>query len=415
MPTIKADVSEAIDKFTNTFTPSRNFTIWHVEALLNQSADLLDRCLAEMRAIEALDASWYLLEHHAKENDKQWQDRDNLFVKGEELEQAPVLLKRAQEATHAAKLELDEAVKNEKTVSPRYHYLSQIEQLKGEEDNIKAKRNWAKVKKDLVFNAHAADRIILNDRNKASKSGQPLAYNEQARAAKERLVRDYKDAYNRMFSASLGLTTLFGYQAPLTETVDIDGQLNQSILWVRNAIGWLTAFMQRDQGFSATLSIKELVGEAKWGEEIENPGDTLEFTIRVLEKMLNDHSSVRLRGVSAFIVSTTLGVTPWSMVITLPHNAIITHDSKQTENAKKVSVDQALLPSLTLGRVENRRSCRSPEIVGMTSTRNASAIGDNDTKGEMSVKVSIPKSEQQITPEALDDIQIEMTFVGRPK
>jgi hypothetical protein len=54
-----AKVFRIIDYRPNQQMLSTKFRPWHVEALLNQAADLIDRCLAELREYSSLI---YLLE-----------------------------------------------------------------------------------------------------------------------------------------------------------------------------------------------------------------------------------------------------------------------------------------------------------------------------------------------------------------
>lgn len=404
------------------------FRPWHVEINLNKAADLLDRCLADRAALNALRAQQALLDLSVL------LDRHELEIDED----------RVQSGYHDAKSALasEKATMLENTLA-NFGVIDPYLQRAHEASPGGSPGQWqtgAEVHKNAIYRDQLSnDRVIAKSdsitvaqevgraktrtrlaRNRleqkvqlASAAG-PLDYAFQARALLLRIQRDLSDATDRLVVASAGLRDIYGYPEdfPLL-SIRSKGEdqfqlsrLDAAVVWVRDAIRWLAAFSQLDQSFVVSLSLKSLLGEKKFREVIS--GGTAFFSIP--SKHLVKHRYMRLRGLSAqSVTSRPTGVL--SIELTPPRRGrFVVLDERG--NTKTLEVDQSTMPECVLGRVQDYRVAFVPDISGAISLMNASPMGDeasDDGRWRFSATLS-----GNLSAEDLEDVIVDFRLCGRP-
>jgi len=178
-----------------------------------------------------------------------------------------------------------------------------------------------------------------------------------------RLDNSYGDAVDRACVAQQGLKTIYDFvvpdqMLPPPDDQEIDVRVSAVALWIRRATEWLVAYQQLDQAFTRVLSIAALSGN-KWDDRLKAT-EQFRVSIQISRESFADHENVRLRGIGATILGDA-GVIPWPAIVRLPKRAVY------VRSAQPAKVDQSDLPVCLLGRIENKKSFRAPELCGLIS------------------------------------------------
>ncbi len=380
------------------------FRKWHVESLLNQSADLLEKCLSELGSYISLDISWYQLNSELSAAEKevdidQSKIQDQLFLQRD----ANLLdLKKAYFKTTDKLANTPERILEEATLKKQRGWADEDEKEVSAKVNDREVR--LKLKRSLTTPGNEFD--LLTQRDEASR----------------RFTQSYKDAYDRLTVASEGIKEIYGDLPILSfperkphipnEEADKGKRifprcethfLTDLVIWTRIAIESLIAYQQREQGFTRVFSVRSLLGEENW-KKLEKEEMVLNFP----EKEFI-HKNVRMRGIAATIVGDA-GKVPWSLILKVPQKARYVRDDRN------YFIDQSTLPLCLLGRVENRQSSRPIEVAGLISLMNASPIGDNpqdEVTANWLIKLLKPVNNSENFPQ-INDLLIELYAVGVP-
>ena len=396
------------------------FREWHVEALLNQAADLMDRCTTELREYRSLDFGFQQLridlEKEARdlaleEARLEFFEREGITLRererciadtndewGSALAEAEKLYRYADGAGQGA----PGWTKAGQNVSEMRLKTQEREM----EKNVLAKQlQWADADSEYGKKKLASRTEALVTRKQLSVPGGPLSLDWQRDLLLERLHFNLEKAMDRIIVAQVGLERLYGRRIlanlPGGES-PVDEVISKALLWIREAVEFLVAYGQLDQAFTRVVSVRALVGEVNWAKlGVSGTGATM----RIPASAFNQHENVRLRGLAAALIG-DVGRVPWSVTLTLPLNAIYVRESHE------FNVQQDL-PDCLLGRVENRRSPRAVEVCGLVSLASASPIGAAGDQGLWHVDIEVPSGSGEAR-DKLEDVVLEIGCVGIP-
>ena len=420
-----------IDASVIDYKPSSDLAVvkfreWHVESLLNKTADLLDRCLADRAKYDPLRAQGFLsgisMEIEIETMTLEEKRRDAGFL-DIPIGDSDIKLSRLQQA----KVALDAVAtdfKQENSANPSNINGAQINLNENTLSRLAMEIDLAQradtfLRSPVIGQVEASKLQLLEAKKRLDKkvaaTGQngPLDYATQAKSFQERMDRDFKDAANRIMVASKGLRNIFGYSdLMLKQLEDIekgsDNALDDAVAWVREAIRWLAAFSQNDQSFTLVISLKKALG-LEWPKLFD--GTTLQFKID--NSLFDKHRYVRLRGLSASLLSqANVLAYPVQCVVRVPERAKYVAVGKDGTDIHLPDVDQGskVMPACTLGRVADARLSREPEVCGAISLMNASPIGIAADSGKWSIQTNVEKS----LAKNIEDILLEIYVSGQP-
>ncbi|MBT3032750.1 MAG: hypothetical protein KME36_16745 [Candidatus Thiodiazotropha sp. (ex Lucina pensylvanica)] len=402
-------------------TDDNNYKMWHVESLLNQAADLLDRSLLEMQHIRGLEAAWELLKLDISEADNILDFESEFFE--EKIDTILGTMQRSIDYAADVKTHIEEASKhsahykdnteNEESMAAHASHakiLAELTKFDGDRLNLIDQQKLHRIEKRLQRKKLFRSKKTLDFKRDAMGDSEALNYLQNANNISKRVINDFQDAFDRMTAASKGLKIIYDYtEYDLSNlTIDTQDPISIYVTWVRDAIRWLSAFKQNDQAFSLMVSIKSEVPTEVWNNLIDNSSTPLIFNFHVPVNNFDNHDYIRLKGIACFILGDNLAKTPWSATLALPRDAHI-----RNKNGDIMRIDQNLLPRATLGRIENRSACRIPELVGAITLVNTSIFGVNGDNGKLTLDVNVPTIEKELKSK-LEDIQLEFILVGQP-
>jgi len=366
-----------------------NFNPWHVEALLDQAAALIERCLEDFREYSSLDYAW-----------NRFKSDLEMLEKQVELDKKPELDKRPETVTPSGWV---------------YHHADDAPEGNGEtraEGETEPDENMAERQAESATagaKGSAYLRVEAVARKKElSAPGRAFALDEQRDLVLKRLCRDYEEAVNRVCVAEGGLKMIYGH-AGLSSPVPAEAEtLGSSItnlcIWTRNAIEWLVAYRQMEQACTRVVSVRALLSRSAWGQ-LRHARDSFSVKLQVPADLFQGYDNCRLRGIGVSLIGEA-GTVPWSAMVRLPEAAIFIRARQSVE------VDQSDLPPCVLGRVENRRGVRTSEMCGEASHLNASPIGRSTTEGLWSLEIWKPVGAASESFAQVDDVVLEIKTVG---
>jgi hypothetical protein len=410
------------------YVPSRekvfqSFRHWHVEPLLNQAADLIDRCKDELKLYNSL---WISEEQLKMEIDEleaeiklekerlQLYERDLLMAKERNsfyTNSIPNFEKMQKEAQNGYDKEEEgdhkgsgwaKAGQNKAEVKQRRYQHDLDSRL-----NVKQVA-WAESDRKYFEGKLAQKEKLLARKKELTDDFNALGFLMQKKLAFQRLEIYYKDTADRAFAASEGLIKIYNYDSPLEINSDINYNeaVNYLAKWISKGIAWLVAYGQLDQSFTKSFSLLGVVSSEDRNRFRTSTQSCL-LTGKIANDLFNGHENVRLRGISATIIGKA-GAIPWTLEVKFPVKAFY---ARAQQN---FLVDQSALPSCFLGRVENRIAARAPEICGQISLINASPLGDYTAPGVYwSFKIDRPASGDEKFAD-IKDILIELNLTGKP-
>jgi hypothetical protein len=413
------------------------FREWHVESLLNQAADLIDKALEELREYNSLDYAWaqFDLELAAQEQELKL-DRKRV-TEGELLERELKLVREKKEFLEQTTANYNLSVTDAKNApelegrlkdpgtNPAYTRAHQafldkmIEQAARnlEITQTDDRYKWAEHDKTYHYEMLKNRELISQRKSALTADGQAFDIRGQCELVFKRLERSYTDALDRACVAEAGLKKLYGFEQeknalqPLGQPIAIS--INNLAIWVRNSIQWLVAYGQLDQAFTCAISVRSLATKEEW-RDLQGANDRFSLAVEIPATYFANHDNVRLRGIGASLIGKPgdVGITPWSLVVGVPHQAAYTREGRDEYITQE-------LPYCLLGRVENRTSLRPIEVCGLISLMNASPVGQpplgtGDDKGRKWHVEIIPPANSSESLSKLEDIILEINVVGIP-
>jgi hypothetical protein len=402
------------------------FRPWHVESLLNQAADIIDKCLMELKEYNSLNYAWHQSSIELNAQQKEILQEQARNVRGYmEREAVTAEMKRAFYDESANDFNL---IRNQQSnlrqqgeplqrlQAEQGYYEGLIESYKRHTDKglLERQKQWAEEDKIYNENLRIIHSEVVTNRVELSKDGKPFDLDSQCRLIFDRIEAYYKDAVNRALVAEAGLKSIYG-KTDLVSVSPPSTSLNENLShiakWVHSAIAWLVAYQQLDQSFTRVVSMHSILAEEEWNE-LTQAQDQFRTMIKIPRELFANHENVRLRGLGASFVG-EVGIVPWTVILTPPQKA------SYRRGGEYEPIDQRDLPSCLLGRVENRNSFRPLEIAGLISLMNASPVGEefednlNHKTGYWAVEIIKPRN----TSEAflkIQDILLEINAVGVP-
>jgi hypothetical protein len=425
-----AGLNEHLKDFKpSTAVANSRFHFWHVESLLNQAADLLDRCLMEQAKYDSLraQASMAVSSLRADEeplaieegqvtagaydfplNDAIFKNisLNNLIANEVAARTSLVSIDNLNQLleTHASAIEKERA-----RVDIQLHELTrgrgQMERELASREEAREAGDLGRVSVQKILLKQA--RVRLEERRSNMSKDGPLDFSAQADRSLLRLRRDHADAVDRLIVASDGMSRIYGYTDHFLAQTSPTA-FDDAVLWAREAIRWLAAFSQKDQTFTVTVSLHRALGN-DWSK-IQTENKELFFAVD--PSFFKGHRYVRLRGLSASMrLAPASGPFPLRCVVKPPNTAVFTRLADDGTD-DPLTVSQAAIPPCTLGRIMDCRVPLEPEVCGAISLMNASPIAeDTNDDGRWSLHV------QRITEDELADLQdifLELRVTGQP-
>jgi hypothetical protein len=440
MTAIPFPVPANVRDFLQSFRPSSaqaaaRFRFWHVERLLNQAADLLDRCLAEQAKYDALHAQGFASDFALRSEEEQLVIEE-LRVRNGVYDFSLLDARRKAQLADSVRSDHTEIGRlinminhEQQVVNPhgpapaKFRTIADLSQHEMEEKRLQLDQDLASLERDRVDGPTGSvalqKRLIteararLDARRSASRNGEALDFHAQADRSLERITRDYSDATERLITASDGLLRIYGYPDPFPERLRtvVEGApatIDDAVAWTREAIRWLAAFSQNDQSLTITVSLRGIIGEAGW-TRVQTEGTTVPF--RIARELFDGHRYVRLRGLAASLKLRSASLFPLRCVVTAPNTARFIMDEENGQAVVK-PIDQSAMPACTLGRVSDFRVPVDAEICAAISLMNASPLGEDGDGGRWSIRVHRITDD---TLDMLDDILLDVRVAGQPE
>jgi len=378
------------------------FRTWHVEALLDQAAALIDRCLADFREFCSLDYAWHQFEAELETREKQL-DLDRQCDAECSFDRESLTAPQAQ--SYRQRQEASAQPAAELSAAPEETGQAGTEAAAGKEPEP-AQPSASFARRSLELRAEALRRT-----KDLSAPGRPLALMERRDLALTRLCRDYEEAVNRALVAEEGLKNFYGRVELASPLPSVAQTLAESIttvaVWIRDAGEWLAAYQEQEQEFTRVVSVRALLNRSAW-VQLKQARDSFSMKLQVPAELFRGYDNCRLRGVGASLIGEA-GKVPWSMTLRLPDEALY------ERSGQSVEADQGARTCCLLGRVENRRSARPMEIGGAGTLVNASPIGRSTQGGMWLMELFRPLGATSESFGHVEDVVLELAAVGTPK
>lgn len=409
-------IREALLENRLSITDPGRFRYWHVEPLLNQAADLLDRCLAGQSAYNQLRAEWYKSRQSLIEADRLQmfaEERKNL---GSLSQEADVI---ASQTGHRTSADTNFAAAGNSAPDPFSQHQAWASQKinNAEIAALNTRKAWLDSTENLRGREHAIQNNFLQERDwLLYEEERATNYIEQCDTIVSLIRPDLYDALGRLGIAAKGLVKIYGYdkEVELATVLSEKNPIEYAVNWVRAAIRWLASFSQLDQAFSRIISVRQQIGDGVWNSTVSAADRSMLFSFSLPNNLFNQHLYVRMRGLSVALLSDKEEERSWRAIVHLPKWALARFWNPTSGSIdQQPGFDQSELPPCDNGRVQMRSSLRPPELAGMISLMNASPIGVPDARGRYQVEVHAPDRGPPLFNE-LVDIELELNMTGRP-
>lgn len=394
---------------------SNEFRFWHVEALLNQSANLIDKCVADLAEFKRLE----MLE----------------FTVSQELELARELLR-------------DEQLRRRREIDATIHSIWHQKNAKSNHDSAASVGSKGEVARAYQLFAENLDRqerldqseqyleelksdILDNDKlfqfkneqlarklSKFTGTDTALDIQYQMGLCFSRFSRNFDDALKRSIIAQKGLEAVYGRVSKLDPLavadtpLDIQKRLSTLYDWIYEAIEFISAYSQLDQGFTVCFSLKSVLTDLE-SQRLSSRDSFFEEYFSIDHNLfpIQTHSNIRLKGIAASLIG-NVGHIPWTIEMGLPESCVYNRVSEEGEVV--YTIEHSSRMSCILGRVENRNSPRPVEFGGAVSLNNLSPLGVGEgLKSLWSARITKPIGVSSETFSNIEDIVIELALVGR--
>jgi len=374
----------------------------HVEALLDEAGDLMERCLHDFKQYASLDYAWHQFVTELRAEEKQV----DLDRQRRRWDVAPEEAAAEEEAAPEAPVEEGAAAAPTSALAAGGEEERAEELPEEEAPEAKPEREEPAVKDRLELRAEAVQR-----KKDLAAPGQPFALNEQRDLVLRRLCRDYEEAVNCACMAEEGLKKVYGY-ADVPSSLPSEAEpLSESItnlaLWVRNAREWLARYQRQEHHFTRVVSVRSQLNRGMW-TQVKHARDNFSFKLHVPSDLFRNYDNCLVRGIAASLVG-DVGAVQWTVVVRLPQEATF------QRGGESVDVDQSDLAPCMLGRVENRKSARPLDVAGVTSHLNVSPIGRATQGGVWFIELARPSGMNTEAFTHLEDVVLEIALTGIPK
>ncbi len=445
------------------------FRFWQLESLLDQAADLLDRCARERSDYDQLRSQWAKLYLEVTEfeqlqviHDKEIAAGWYTIVHDQSKQDLAALLELVNPAAGStvwpnpdpnnqgykasrdlAKSAFDalrdpsflgqlhaeagqhhtDATINQQRIVEEAGFRIQQYGLAAEAASTDALIVGRQAKetfdeKDIDFRrSRSTTAVLMNELKKKQMSdpGGPYNYIEQGRPIRTRFMRDFRDAYLRLLAANDGLKKILDLTVPtpafplVTPQTGASGIFDRALLWNREAIRMLIALGHSDQAYVLSLSLKNLLGPTTWSTRVAagNGGSKISFSFDFPADRLQGQQLTRLRGLSAFVVKNPGAKGVWHLTLRPPMSAVGPAGPLTNPLLQNV-------PTVHLGSVDIRNSQQPAETVGTVVLRNVSVLGHPGAAVDdrmWKLEADLTSSTGDRFQQAVSDIEIEFHIV----
>ena len=326
-------------------------------------------------------------------------------------------------AEHAKKAAFDQSfyhMHNKKYALYTQKYMHDMDRdvVKQRYEGSNEQMEWAR--KEIEFRrrrAQAAREVGDLKIRLATEPGGAFNYVEQMDKIRLQYERDIREALARIKAANEGLKLIYGYNEALPEAITLQlnlvnenkkGQqtacsvLEDSFVWVGDALAWLSNNSMVDQAYTMSISIRQTVGDKKWYEGRRSG----QWKFEIPESFFPDQKYVRLRGISVY-VSGIRAKGVWMGRIDLPKRSFCHHSS-----GRVADLDQASIPPILIGRISKRNREFQRGIAGASIIHNASPFGEwRVSLNEKSTAGNVLDSVEEI--ELVDDLELDLEIAAR--
>ncbi|GFO67339.1 hypothetical protein GMLC_09180 [Geomonas limicola] len=370
---------------------ARTFPTWQVEALLEQADQLIERGLADLARFSRLDYAWHELESDLEVQEKKLGMYQRSAAE-EVLEREPV---EPREAAHAEAASGDAEEPEAAPPAEGGEVAAHFEEPAAEQ----APQSSLDVRVEAV-----------QRKKKLAEPGGPFALNEQRDLVLRRLCHDYEAAVDRCVVAELGLKLFYGHEPksrPLpTEAESLGTSMTSLALWIREARHVLAMCRLREESFVRVVSVRSLLNRNAWAL-LRHARDSYAIKLQVPVDLFREHDNCRISGISAYLVGEA-GTVPWSLTVRVPEEAVY------ERGGHSIEADQSGRPACLVGRLENRRTGRTPDLCGSSLLLGASPIGRSTQGGLWSLEIFKPMGATSETFSHIEDLVLEIHSVGMP-
>lgn len=265
-------------------------------------------------------------------------------------------------------------------------------------EGITAKADWDAANSDFMKERTKVARKYEDIKAKAATQMDGLLnYGKRLDSLKERFHQDFRYALERLSVIQLGLQNVYGFTEHLSEHNNSINFYDDCLLWTRKAINFLVKFSRTEQNIVLPISLKSILTDKEWQKGLIKGYWEIDLAKKEKKEFLfAEMSHVRLRGLSAFVISSDFENKLWQLNVQAPKFGTFYHNSGETVE----DFDQTNVPPCKLGRVSDRNTQREPDIVGMSALFNASPIGSWNVQILRSIPIT--KSYAEITDIHLD-------------
>jgi hypothetical protein len=276
--------------------------------------------------------------------------------------------------------------------------LSEQERAAG----LEAKKKFESDNRTIQKERRNIARALAAVKQHASSIGNgALDYESRMKPIQQRYENDFREALARIQIAARGLVLLYGYKDPLPQA-SVDNGLHffdDCLIWVRKSINHLVRFQRLDQSYILSFSLKTLCRDT-W--LVSRTSGVFRFSLTESDFPEGwNQLYLRLRGMSLCAVGDDAGKGTWEFVIRAPVSSYCFH-----KDHVRCDLDQKRAASCLAGRVTRRGNSPQPEVIGEIEFFNLSPFGNWEI-------VTGPKSLEGIGRETLDDVHFDLHLVAR--
>jgi hypothetical protein len=414
-----------LDKIHSEETAAGFYTVNSIESSATREAEIR---LANGNRLASLDLDWLLKNkyNNAELNNQSGQYQLMAWLAHLAAYQYPNMGNLLQNVWNGQPNTSPEFMKNAAFVTSWHTFAAQSSSLMAQQTSYsgyadssdekgvgyRTRADWENV--DVGFRRRRTEvaRRVADLKGRAfTEPGGALNFNEQMLPIKKRFERDFRDALARIIVAAQGLKDIYGYAIPLPSTVvgigktnaDSDAVFDESALWVRDAVAWLTRFSYLDQNYSVPISVRRAVAKDAWKTGLKNG----RWQVLVKETDFPNQVHIRLRGISAFVVfdqgtsDWERDSSIWNVSVRAPKSATV-----RRMDGSLATVDQSYIPPARLARVALRSFVHDPDITGVAAMHNVSPLGAWD------VAIST-RSINGVSLDRVRDLQIDLHLAVR--
>lgn len=448
------------------------FRIWHIETLVNQSAQLLEDCLNDLKELYALKSQHF---SHSQENQEvlsniEVEEYYLMKFTGSDAIPKAIAAKYIEELSLNSNSVQDFNESENSTFpynanprvveqtggplkdsnNPNYYYLqnrlqrnnlllqkleTELKSLYKDEKDTKENKENERKKKIIEINKN---KIKLREEN--SRYSKIFDYGLFIQLANQRLERNYQDLIERIVIIEQGLLTLYGVDEPIQESLNKKVPNGESIKYTlddfNNGVIDDFSLIGKVQPLYAPMSPIQktteiyvwLYDKIKFLAAYAQLEQSFSFCFSLKERLSAAEFERMLSSTDVFETQLTLPIQnfPTSTHENIRFKGIGAYfigsagrfpwrltigfpdNAFYIRENQEFPVDQLQIPKCILGRVENANAQRNIEYCGLNSLLNASPL----SMGKYSLKIEKPAVSYEAFA-AIEDIVFEMNLNGK--